>query len=291
VLLERGSGPRDIAQTLKDAGLVRNPNLFLIAVKALGASRDLKAGEYDIAYGSSLRDVIAILRNGRSVLRKITVPEGVTSAQIVRLLTENEMLVGELPDALPEGVLHPETYHFARGTERQDLIERMRSAQTAILDEAWANRAQGLPIATKEEALVLASIVEKETGVAEERPLVAAVFINRLRKGMRLQSDPTIIYGITGGEPLGRGIRRSEIDRKTAYNTYQIDGLPPTPIANPGKAAIEAVLNPPSTTDFYFVADGTGGHVFAQTLAQHQKNVANWRKIEKARKAARRTTN
>ncbi|MEM1140763.1 MAG: endolytic transglycosylase MltG, partial [Pseudomonadota bacterium] len=172
-----------------------------------------------------------------------------------------------------------------------DLIERMRSAQTAILDEAWANRAQGLPIATKEEALVLASIVEKETGVAEERPLVAAVFINRLRKGMRLQSDPTIIYGITGGEPLGRGIRRSEIDRKTAYNTYQIDGLPPTPIANPGKAAIEAVLNPPSTTDFYFVADGTGGHVFAQTLAQHQKNVANWRKIEKARKAARRTTN
>ena len=181
----------------------------------------------------------------------------------------------------------PNTYFFQRGETRQELLDRMQEAQQAALAELWEGRADDLPLKTPEEALILASIVEKETGLPEERPQVAAVFINRLRKGMRLQSDPTIIYGVTFGKaPLGRGLRRSEIDRKTDWNTYQIDGLPPTPIANPGRDSIAAVLNPPETDFLYFVADGTGGHVFARTLAEHNRNVAQWRRIERERARA-----
>ncbi len=218
------------------------------------------------------------------VQRRVTVAEGRTSWEIVELLKATAELEGEIGAVPSEGVLAPNTYFFQKGETRQDILDRMAQAQQTALDELWEGRAEDLPISTPEEALVLASIVEKETGLADERPEVAAVFINRLRRGMRLQSDPTIIYGITEGKgPLGRGIRRSEIDRKTRWNTYQIDGLPPTPIANPGRDAIAAVLNPPDSDYLYFVADGTGGHAFSKSLAEHNRNVANWRRIEKER--------
>jgi len=183
-----------------------------------------------------------------------------------------------------EGELLPETYALTRGETKNDLIRRMIADQQKVLDELWDARALELPISTKQEAVILASIVERETGVASERPRIAAVFVNRLKKGMRLESDPTIIYGLTKGEPLGRGLRVSELRKETPYNTYVINGLPPTPIANPGKDAIAAVLNPAETDEIFFVADGTGGHVFASTLREHNKNVAQWRRIERERK-------
>ncbi|MFN9161381.1 MAG: endolytic transglycosylase MltG, partial [Alphaproteobacteria bacterium] len=194
-------------------------------------------------------------------------------------------LEGSITRAPVEGALLPEPYIFNRGMPRDELIARMERDHQEVLDELWARRVPNLPIATKEEAVILASIVEKETGVASERPLVAGVFINRLRKGMKLQSDPTIIYGLTKGVPLGRGIRKSEIEKATPYNTYVINGLPPTPIANPGRESIAAVLNPATTDALFFVADGTGGHVFAATLAEHERNVANWRQVERQRAA------
>ena len=212
---------------------------------------------------------------------RIAIAEGTTSWQIWTALNGAEFLTGDLPDVPAEGVLAPDSYEVRRGADRAALVADMEARQSAILAEAWANRAEGLPLATPEEALTLASIVEKETGVAEESRVVASVFINRLRAPMRLQTDPTVIYGITHGQgALGRGLRRSELNARTPYNTYQIDGLPPTPIANPGRAAIQAVLNPETTDYLYFVADGTGGHVFSSTLAEHNANVARWRQIE-----------
>jgi len=219
---------------------------------------------------------------GRSDTRfRIAIAEGATSWQIWNALSNAEFLTGELPEVPAEGSLSPDSYEVRRGEPRAELVAEMQDRQSAILATAWANRAEGLPLASPEEALILASIVEKETGIAEERRVVASVFINRLNAPMRLQTDPTVIYGITRGEGvLGRGLRRSELAARTPYNTYQIDGLPPTPIANPGREAIEAVLNPDDTDYLYFVADGTGGHVFATTLAEHNANVARWRQIE-----------
>ncbi|GAB4269063.1 MAG: endolytic transglycosylase MltG [Pararhodobacter sp.] len=215
---------------------------------------------------------------------RVAIAEGATSWQVWNALTQAEFLSGELSEVPPEGTLAPDSYEVRRGAERADLIGEMQARQVAILSAAWEGRAEGLPFDTPEEALILASIVEKETGVAEERGVVASVFINRLREGMRLQTDPTVIYGITQGRgTLGRGLRRSELNAVTPYNTYQIDGLPPTPIANPGRASIEAVLNPLQTDYLYFVADGTGGHAFAETLAEHNRNVARWRAIEAGR--------
>src|SRR5690606_18966200 len=185
----------------------------------------------------------------------------------------------------PEGSVLPETYQIERGDDRAAVLKRMMDAQEALLAQLWAKRHPGLPFDTPEEAVTLASIVEKETGVAAERPRVAAVFVNRLRRGMRLESDPTIIYGLTRGRPLGRGIRASELAAATPYNTYLIDGLPPTPIANPGRASLAAVLDPPKTDELFFVADGTGGHVFAKTYEEHLRNVAKWRALEKAKAA------
>lgn len=284
VLIERGSSVLRMANALTEAGAVENPLHLRIAARALDVETQLKAGEFKIPSGASLKEILDVLIKGDSILHPITVPEGLTSAMILRRLQEEGVLQGELPETpLAEGVLLPDTYMTPRGEDRQALINRMIGAQKQVIDELWQTRQPDLPINSKEEALVLASIVEKETGVADERPRVAAVFVNRLRRGMRLESDPTIIYGISAGEPLGRGLRRSEIDRKTDYNTYQIDGLPPTPICNPGRAAIAAVLNPPRTKDIFFVADGTGGHAFAETYSQHQRNVARWRQIERSR--------
>ncbi|MCA2013383.1 endolytic transglycosylase MltG [Cereibacter sphaeroides] len=215
---------------------------------------------------------------------RVVVAEGATSWQIWNAVSNAEFLSGEAGELPPEGHLAPDGYELRRGADRAAFLAEMQSRQETFLATAWENRVEGLPFDTPEEALTLASIVEKETGVADERGVVAGVFINRLRAPMRLQTDPTVIYGITLGQgTLGRGLRRSELDRETPYNTYRIDGLPPTPIANPGRAAIEAVLNPEETDYLYFVADGTGGHVFASTLAEHNSNVARWREIEAQR--------
>ncbi|MDA5094396.1 endolytic transglycosylase MltG [Aliiroseovarius sp. KMU-50] len=215
---------------------------------------------------------------------RIAVAEGVTSWQVVESLKGADFLTGDIAELPQEGSLAPDSYELKAGSDRSELIAAMSNAQARILADAWENRIDGLPYANAEEALVMASIVEKETGLAEERRQVASVFVNRLNKGMRLQTDPTVIYGITKGQgALGRGLRQSELRRETPYNTYVIDALPPTPIANPGRAAIEAALNPDSTEYLFFVADGTGGHAFATTLKEHNANVAKWREIEAQR--------
>ncbi len=296
VVIPKGEGAIEIAERLEKSGVITDRRFFMLhyyltrmhsgapggSTKAEAVS--LKAGEYQIPQSATVRQVLDILTSGRAVLLKITVPEGLTSQQIVERLKAEPGLTGEITEVPPEGALLPDTYKFSRGAGRQEILDRMRAEQTKLLAAQWAARDPSLPIQSPEEAMVLASIVEKETGRAEERPRVAAVFVNRLRKGMRLQSDPTIVYGLVGGQgPLGRSITRSDIDSKTTYNTYQIDGLPPGPICNPGRASLAAALNPPSTQDLFFVADGTGGHVFTSTLKDHNAAVQNWRKVERAR--------
>ncbi|MFW6076521.1 MAG: endolytic transglycosylase MltG, partial [Hyphomicrobiales bacterium] len=275
VVIEHGQPTAKIGAVLEENGVVSDQRLFVLTsylTRSTGGV--LKAGEYEFPARASLVDVLAIIRSGRSVVHKVTVPEGWTSAQVVERVDAHPALTGTISEVPEEGSLLPDTYVFQRGTEREVLLARMRDAQTALLDELWEDRAPDLPFETREEALVLASIVEKETAVAEERQQVAAVFVNRMRRNMRLQSDPTIIYGITNGERhLDRPIRRSDISAETPYNTYRIDGLPPTPIANPGREAIAAVLQPDSSDHLYFVADGTGGHAFARTLDEHNANV------------------
>ena len=281
VLLQSGASSRAIASHLAEAGVLRSGFLFRLYVRLSGDSANLKAGEYDIPAADNMPAVLRVLTQGDIVLHPITIAEGLTSMQIVKLLQDETVLAGDVK--LPkEGSLLPETYKVERGMMRAALIGKMQAAQKTALDELWPQRQKNLPFTTKREALILASIVERETGVASERPLVAAVFVNRLKKRMRLQSDPTIIYGLVGGQgKLGRPIRRSEIRRTTPYNTYRINGLPPTPIANPGRASIAAVLNPADSKALYFVADGSGGHAFAETLEAHNKNVRRWRQIEK----------
>ncbi len=287
VWLQSGLGLNAITQRLEAAGVIDAPLIFRLGTRYMGAAHTLKAGEYEIPAHASMAEIMRMLRDGKSILHKITIPEGLTTHQIMALVKVDPVLTGDLPLTPAEGALLPETYNFTKGTTRIELIARMQRAQTKLMNKLWPERAAALPFKTPEQALILASIVEKETGLKAERPKVAAVFINRLRKPMRLQSDPTIVYGITmGSGPLGRPIRRSEIDKATPYNTYQIDGLPPTPICNPGRASIEAVLNPPVTKDLYFVADGSGGHAFAPSLVDHQRNVQNWRKIDQQRKKA-----
>jgi UPF0755 protein len=285
VLLKQGSSVATIAAELEKAGAIRNPTLFVAAVRVKGAQSRLKAGEYRIPAGASVVDIVELLVGGRSILHYFTAPEGRTTAQILRALAADEVLVGEISLMPAEGQLLPETYAFTRGETRDGIIRLMMKAQTDLLDRLWEGRTLDLPIKTRAEAVILASIVEKETGVPDERPRIAAVFVNRLKRGMRLESDPTVIYGLTGGEPLGRGLRLSELRKETAYNTYVIRGLPPSPIANPGRASLEAVLNPAETRDLFFVADGTGGHAFAATLEEHNRNVAKWRRLEREQAA------
>ncbi|MBL4864342.1 MAG: endolytic transglycosylase MltG [Rhodobiaceae bacterium] len=284
-LLARGTGLNATAAQLEATDLISNALIFRLALQLSGEAGSLKAGEYLIPAAASMEDVAAILAEGKSIQHRLTIAEGLTSWEVIQLIAADPVLIGETPDIPAEGALLPETYLFTRGTSRTDIVTQMAHAHEEAIKRLWDTRAENLPITTIEEAVILASIVEKETGLAAERPRVAAVFVNRLRRGMRLQSDPTIIYGLTDGKgPLGHPIRRSELDRQTIYNTYQIDGLPPTPIANPGVASLEAVLNPPETKELYFVADGTGGHTFAETLRQHQRNVTKWRRIERTRR-------
>ncbi|MFP4518952.1 MAG: endolytic transglycosylase MltG [Oceanicaulis sp.] len=287
VQFPRGSGLVSIADQLEAAGVITDARIFRLMVTIDGGDRGLKAGEYAIPEGASMQEIYDILRKGETIQYQITVAEGLTSAMIVRVLEQSEVLTGEIEAVPPEGSLLPETYLVDRGTSRQAVLERMAAAQDALIEELWPQRAEILPYNTPEEAITIASIVEKETGVAEERPLVASVFLNRLRRGMMLQSDPTIIYGISQGEPLGRGIFRSELDDSSnPYNTYHFVGLTPTPIANPGEASIRAVLNPPESDYLFFVADGTGGHAFSETYAEHNRNVQQWRRLERLRRQA-----
>lgn len=288
VVIPSGSGVEGIASSLQGRGVISNTWLFIAAAQLSGDSARLKAGEYAFRAGASMRAVMATIVSGQVVQHSITIPEGLSSAQIVQRLSEDPVLLGTLTTIPPEGSLLPETYLFLRGTTRAQMVERMQKAMNRALDEAWVARDPDLPIRDKRDLLVLASVVEKETGIASERPRVAAVFVNRLRKGMRLQSDPTILYGLYGGAAWSQdrsAIQRSEIDRPNPYNTYQIAGLPPGPIANPGADALLAVARPAQTTELFFVADGSGGHVFAVTLDEHQRNVARWRAVEQQRRA------
>ncbi|NNE59230.1 MAG: endolytic transglycosylase MltG [Hellea sp.] len=282
----QGAGTSSIANKLAAEGIIDSATMFKLMIRLDKVDGTLKAGEFMIPPEASLRDVMEVLKDGKAILYPFTAPEGLTSAQIMRAMAKVPTLIDDSPGMPAEGTLLPETYMTPRGMSRSQLVAKMQTAQSDLLDKLWDKRQDGLPIKTREEAIILASIVEKETGVTSERDKVAGVFINRLNKGMRLQSDPTIIYGVSQGEPLGRGIRQSEIDRVTDWNTYQMDGLPKTPICNPGREAIAAVLNPAATEYIYFVADGTGGHIFGKTLAEHNENVKNWRKIERERKRA-----
>jgi len=284
-LLEPGMSVGAIAERLSYLGVLRHPQLFVAVTRVKDVGGVLKAGEYNIPAGVSVVDLVDLLVEGKSILHRFTAAEGLTTGQIIRALNANDVLVGGVSLLPQEGDLLPETYSFTRGQTRDQTLQAMMDAQDNIIEELWSERAVDLPFSTPAEAIILASIVEKETGIAGERPRIAAVFVNRLRKGMRLESDPTIIYGLTKGEPLGRGIRLSELRGETPYNTYVINGLPPTPIANPGRASIEAVLNPATTDDIFFVADGTGGHSFASTLRDHNRNVARWREVERARRS------
>ena len=283
VNIPRGVGIRDIADLLQREGVIDQPLVFIGGVLVLKARGELKSGEYQFAKGASLADVVDTLIENKVVQHTLTIAEGLTSEQIVAKLLENNALSGQIKEIPREGTLLPETYKFTRGMSREQIIQRMQQAHRRLLQEVWEHRMPDLPLKTPEQLVILASIVEKETGKADERSRVAAVFINRLKSKMKLQSDPTIIYGLTGGKgTLGRPIMKSEIEQPTPYNTYVIDGLPPGPIANPGRASLEAVANPARTKDLYFVADGSGGHVFSETYEQHQKNVAKLRAMEKA---------
>ncbi|MGE3364102.1 MAG: endolytic transglycosylase MltG [Rhizobiaceae bacterium] len=278
------SGVQAISTDLEDRGLISSAWIFSRGVAAYGNAGALKAGEYEVKAGASMHDIMDVLESGKSLMYSITIPEGLTVDQAWQRVAEMKELSGDMPQAIPdEGTLAADTQRFTRGTPRQQIIDKMLADQKKLVASIWETRTADLPLADINEFVTLASIVEKETGIAAERPQVAAVFINRLNKGMRLQSDPTIIYGLFGGKgkPADRPIYQSDIKKQTPYNTYVIDGLPPTPIANPGRAALEAVANPAKTNDLYFVADGTGGHVFAATLEDHNKNVAKWRALQK----------
>lgn len=280
VLIPRGSSLEGIAEVLTEAGVISDPTVFGVAARLSEKARRLKAGEYLIPAGASMEKVLVILESGRTIARSLTVPEGLTSLEIVKLIEEAPALVGEIVEVPPQGGLLPETYHYSFGDDRADLMQRMADAMQRTLEELWDGREEGLPLGSPEEALALASIVEKETGVADERPLVASVFINRLRRGMPLQSDPTVIFALTEGQaPLGRALTRRDWRVDHPYNTYVIPALPPGPIANPGRAAIAAVLQPAESEYLYFVAAGGGGHAFAKTLREHNRNVRAWRRI------------
>src|ERR1700726_2955227 len=277
------AGMSDIADVLQREGVIDNNRwAFIGSVFALKARSELKPGEYSFQKNASLRDVIGTMVEGKVVQHAVTIPEGLTSEQIVARLSDNDIFAGSVREVPREGTLLPETYKFPRGTSRDQVIVRMQQTQKRVLAEIWERRSPDIPIKTPEQLVTLASIVEKETGKADERSRVAAVFVNRLRQKIKLQSDPTIIYGLVGGKgTLGRPIKRSEIVQPSPYNTYVIDGLPPGPISNPGRASLEAAANPARTRDLYFVADGTGGPVFTETYDPDQKNVGKLRAMEK----------
>jgi UPF0755 protein len=283
-IVRNGAGITEIAFNLERNNIISDGRVFrYLTATHLKDGESLKAGEYEIKAHASMNDIMELLKSGKSILYSVSFPEGLSVRQMFNRMNEDGVLEGDLPAVLPaEGSLRPDTYKFSRGTKRGEIIEQMAAAQQKLVDQVWEKRDPSLPLKSKDELVTLASIVEKETGVPDERAHVASVFLNRLGKGMRLQSDPTIIYGLFGGDgkPADRPIYQSDLKKDTPYNTYVIKGLPPTPIANPGRDALEAVANPWKTQDLYFVADGSGGHVFAATLEEHNANVKRWRKLE-----------
>lgn len=289
VNIPRGSGLTDIGDQLQREGVIDQKWVFVGGVLLMKAKDDLKSGEYLFPRKATLRDVVDTIVEGKVVQHHFTIPEGLTSEQVVARLLENDILTGSLREIPREGTLLPETYKFARGTTRERVIHMMQQAQQRVVKDVWERRSADLPIKTPEQLVTMASIIEKETSRADERTRVAAVFMNRLKVRMKLQSDPTIIYGLVGGKgTLGRPISRADIEQATPYNTYVIEGMPPGPIANPGRASIEAAANPSRTKELFFVADGTGGHAFAETNDQHSRNVGKLRAIEaQAREAAK----
>jgi UPF0755 protein len=297
VVIRRGEGAQEIAARLEREGVISSQWLFTAGYRMLhvtgwsegGRPMSLKAGEFPIPKAASVRQVIDILVEGKTLYYRVTIPEGLTSYRIVERLKTDPDLSGEIAEVPDEGTLLPDTHEFQRGAQRQAVIDRMQAESRKLAEKLWAQRQKDLPLKSWQEAIILASIVEKETGRNDERERVAAVFINRLRRGEKLDSDPTILYGMDGGKTdwrRARKLRQSEIARKTAYNTYQIKGLPPTPICNPGRAAIEAVLNPARTKELFFVADGNDGHWFAETIEQHNANVRKYREVERQRAKA-----
>ena len=286
--IESGEALASVANRLEAEGVIADKRILRLKARLDDVETDLKAGSYVVPAKASVAEVLDQFIEGDVIEYRLTIPEGLTTAQILRRVEAADRLTGDMPEReFAEGGLLPATYACGANTTRTQFLERMEAAQQALLVELWPTRQEGLPISTPEEAVILASIVEKETASADERPLVAGLFVGRLKKGMRLESDPTIIYGVSRGEPLynrqgqRRTLYRSEINRKTDWNTYQIDGLPITPISNPGRDAIAAVLDPPATDYVFFVADGKGGHLFAETYAEHKRNVAAYRAYER----------
>ena len=283
VIVPKGADLKSIGRRLREEGVIESELLFSLGARLKKVHRELRAGEYLFPQGISIRDVLIVLREGQQINRRLTIAEGLNVRQVLEVLDKTKGLEGRIFPSPEEGTLLPDTYYFVFGATRQSMVDQMRSQMDSLLVRLWTNRAAGLPIKTKKAAITLASIVEKETGLAAERGRIAGVFINRLKLGMRLESDPTVRYAITGGKrKLARGLKKSELRREHPYNTYRVHGLPPGPICNPGKESIAAVLNPEETSALFFVADGTGGHVFSDTLREHLKAVRNWRKIERS---------
>lgn len=288
IVIERGTGLRSMARALEDEGIIDNALVFALAARLQEQHHRLKAGEYAFAPGASMRDVLDKIVVGDSVVRRITIAEGLTTAEALRRVAEAEGMVGDVPSSVPEGALLPDTYHYSWGDDRAKLVERMRNGMDEVVMRHWESRDSDLPLESPEEMVVLASIVERETAVPEERALVASVFVNRLRRGMRLQSDPTVIYAASGGQgALDRPLTRTDLETEHPYNTYTTDGLPPGPIANPGVESLAAVARPVESDYYYFVADGSGGHAFGRTLDEHNRNVAHWRRIQRDRAVER----
>jgi UPF0755 protein len=283
IVLERHGTSEAIGGTLEGAGILTHVRLFMLATRLTAGAGELKAGEYLFPAAISPAGILDLLRSGKTVVHRLVVPEGLTCAEVVALVTQAEAMSGDVAGRPDEGTLLPETYFYSWGDKRQALVDRMRRGMTKLVAELWAARKPGLSLDTPAEAVTLASIVEKETGVEAERPLIAGVFYNRLKLGMKLQSDPTASYAITQGDhPLGHTLSRADLDLASPYNTYVAKGLPPGPIANPGRAALKAVLDPAPTDALYFVADGSGGHTFSATLDAHNKAVQHWRQLQGA---------
>jgi len=280
LVIPRGATLTEVAAQLRLAGVIRHPTIFILAARLNGLT--IKAGEFEFTNHMTASDVLQWLDDGKSVVRRVTVPEGISNRDVARLLENATGLEGTLSLQIAEGALLPDTYHYSYGDSRDEVARRMTRAMDDALRELWPRRVSGLPIKTPREAVILASIVEKETAVATERPRVAAVFLNRLRRNMRLQSDPTVAYALQRGDSaLNAALTRRDLQLDNPFNTYRYEGLPPGPISNPGRAAIEAVLRPLETDELFFVADGSGGHAFARTLEEHNRNVARWRARQK----------
>ena len=284
IVIPRGAGPQTMARVLKEEGVIDHERLFRVAVMIDPTPKPIKAGEYEIPAHVSMLGALELLQSGKQVQRRLTVVEGMTTAEVIELVKNTPALAGEITLDLKEGELLPETYFYSRDDTRDGLLMRMKEAMDKTLDEAWRKRAAGLPLASRQQVLTLASIVEKETAIPAERPRVAAVYINRLRRRMKLESDPTTIYGITQGRvPFSRELTRADLQSNSLYNTYVVAGLPPGPICNPGRASILAATNPARERALWFVADGQGGHAFATTFAEHNRNVERWRQIQRER--------